>query len=63
MSPRAARDISSHSTQDRRIPGWRFQTGAAIEASPISYAVGGETIHAVSSGNALYSFALRSRRR
>ena len=37
---------------------WRFQTGAAIEASPISYAVGGKQFIAVSSGNALYSFAL-----
>jgi alcohol dehydrogenase (cytochrome c) len=37
---------------------WRFQTGAAIEASPISYAVGGKQFVAVSSGNALYSFAL-----
>ncbi len=31
---------------------WRFQTGAAIEASPISYAVGGKQFVAVSSGNA-----------
>jgi PQQ-dependent dehydrogenase (methanol/ethanol family) len=37
---------------------WRFQTGAAIEASPISYAVGGKQFVAVSSGNSLYSFAL-----
>jgi alcohol dehydrogenase (cytochrome c) len=37
---------------------WRFQTGAAIEASPMSYAVGGKQFVAVSSGNALYSFAL-----
>jgi PQQ-dependent dehydrogenase (methanol/ethanol family) len=37
---------------------WRFQTGAAIEASPISYAVGGKQFIAVSSGNAVYSFAL-----
>jgi len=37
---------------------WRFQTGAAIEASPISYAVGGRQFVAVSSGNAVYSFAL-----
>jgi PQQ-dependent dehydrogenase (methanol/ethanol family) len=37
---------------------WRFQTGAAIEASPMSYAVGGKQFIAVSSGNALYSFAL-----
>jgi alcohol dehydrogenase (cytochrome c) len=37
---------------------WRFQTGAAIEASPISYAVDGRQFVAVSSGNVLYSFAL-----
>ena len=37
---------------------WRFQTGAAIEASPMSYAVGGRQFVAVSSGNAVYSFAL-----
>jgi alcohol dehydrogenase (cytochrome c) len=37
---------------------WRFQTGAAIDASPISYAVDGRQFVAVSSGNALYSFAL-----
>jgi alcohol dehydrogenase (cytochrome c) len=37
---------------------WRFQTGAAIEASPMSYAVGGKQFIAVSSGNAVYSFAL-----
>jgi alcohol dehydrogenase (cytochrome c) len=37
---------------------WRFQTGAAIEASPISYAVDGKQFVAVSSGNAVYSFAL-----
>ena len=29
---------------------WRFQTGTAIEASPISYAVGGKQFIAVSSG-------------
>ena len=37
---------------------WRFQTGAAIEASPMSYAVDGKQFVAVSSGNTLYSFAL-----
>jgi alcohol dehydrogenase (cytochrome c) len=37
---------------------WRFQTGAAIDASPISYAVGGRQFVAVSSGNVVYSFAL-----
>ena len=37
---------------------WRFQTGAAIDASPISYAVGGKQFVAVSAGNVVYSFAL-----
>ena len=39
-------------------PLWRFQTGAAIDASPISYAVSGRQFVAVSSGNVVYSFAL-----
>ena len=37
---------------------WRFQTGAQIDASPISYAVGGRQFVAVSAGNVVYSFAL-----
>ena len=37
---------------------WRFQTGAAIDASPISYAVAGKQFVAVSAGNVVYSFAL-----
>ena len=37
---------------------WRFQTGAAIDASPISYSVGGKQFVAVSAGNVVYSFAL-----
>ena len=37
---------------------WRFQTGASIDASPISYSVGGKQFVAVSSGNVVYSFAL-----
>ena len=37
---------------------WRFQTGGAMQASPISYAVDGRQYVAVSSGNVLYSFAL-----
>jgi alcohol dehydrogenase (cytochrome c) len=37
---------------------WRFQTGAAIDASPISYAVNGRQFVAVSAGNVVYSFAL-----
>lgn len=39
-------------------PLWRFQTGAAITASPISYAVDGRQYVAVTSGERLYSFAL-----
>ena len=38
---------------------WRFQTGAAIDASPISYSVAGKQFVAVSAGNVVYSFALR----
>ena len=38
---------------------WRFQTGAAIDASPISYSVAGKQFVAVSSGNVVYSFALQ----
>jgi len=37
---------------------WRFQTGAAIDASPISYSVAGKQFVAVSAGNVVYSFAL-----
>jgi PQQ-dependent dehydrogenase (methanol/ethanol family) len=37
---------------------WRFQTGAAIDASPISYSVAGKQFVAVSAGNVVYTFAL-----
>ena len=37
---------------------WRFQTGGAMAASPISYAVDGRQFIAVASGNVLYGFAL-----
>ena len=40
---------------------WKFQTGAAIDASPISYAVAGKQFVAVSAGNVVYSFALPER--
>ena len=40
---------------------WKFQTGAAIDASPISYAADGKQFVAVSSGNVVYSFALAER--
>ncbi len=37
---------------------WKFQTGGAMAASPISYAVDGRQYVAIASGNVLYSFAL-----
>jgi outer membrane protein assembly factor BamB len=37
---------------------WRFQTGGAMAAAPMSYAVDGRQYVAVASGNVLYSFAL-----
>jgi alcohol dehydrogenase (cytochrome c) len=37
---------------------WRFQTGATMQASPMSYAVDGKQFVAVSAGQVLYSFAL-----
>ena len=37
---------------------WRFQTGGAMAASPISYAIDGRQFVAVASGNVVYSFAL-----
>ncbi len=39
-------------------PLWRFQTGAPIESSPMSYQVDGKQYVAVSAGQVLYSFAL-----
>ena len=37
---------------------WHFQTGAAIDSSPMSYAVDGTQFVALSAGSVLYSFAL-----
>ena len=37
---------------------WRFQTGASMAASPMSYAVDGKQYIAVAAGGALYAFAL-----
>ncbi len=37
---------------------WRFQTGAPIHSSPMSYAVGGHQYMAISAGRVIYSFAL-----
>jgi alcohol dehydrogenase (cytochrome c) len=37
---------------------WRFQTGAANAASPISYAVDGRQFVALASGNFVYGYAL-----
>ena len=39
-------------------PLWRFQTGARIGASPMSYSVDGKQYIAISAGNALYSFTM-----
>jgi len=39
-------------------PLWRFQTGARIGASPMSYSVDGKQYIAISAGSALYSFAM-----
>lgn len=37
---------------------WHFQTGANMNASPMSYAVGGRQFVAISAGNTLYAFSL-----
>ena len=37
---------------------WHFQTGGDLNASPMSYAVGGRQFVAISAGNMLFSFAL-----
>ena len=37
---------------------WRFQTGAAVESSPMSFAVNGKQYVSVSAGNVVYAFAL-----
>ena len=37
---------------------WRFQTGAPIDSSPMSYAVDGAQFVALSAGGVLYSFGL-----
>jgi len=37
---------------------WRFQTGAALAASPMSYAVDGRQFIAMAAGNFVYGFAL-----
>jgi alcohol dehydrogenase (cytochrome c) len=37
---------------------WHFQTGATINSSAMSYAVGGKQFVAIAAGNVLYSFAL-----
>jgi len=37
---------------------WRFQTGAPIDSSPMSYAVDGTQFVALSAGGAVYGFAL-----
>ena len=37
---------------------WRYQTGARIRSSPMSYAVGGKQYVAIASGSVLFAFAL-----
>ena len=37
---------------------WRFQTGAALAASPMSYAVDGKQFIAIAAGNFVYGFAI-----
>ena len=37
---------------------WRFQTGASIASSPMSYAVDGKQFVAIAAAGVLYSFAL-----
>ena len=40
---------------------WRFQTGANMNASPMSYAVGGRQFVAISAGNTLYAFTVTAK--
>jgi alcohol dehydrogenase (cytochrome c) len=42
---------------------WRFQTGATIDSSPMSYAVDGAQFVALSAGGVLYSFGLNPARK
>ena len=37
---------------------WHFQTGANMNASPMSYAIGGRQFVAIAAGNTVYAFAL-----
>jgi len=37
---------------------WRYQTGGAMAASPMSFAVDGKQFVAVASGNSIYCFGL-----
>jgi alcohol dehydrogenase (cytochrome c) len=39
-------------------PLWHFQTGQAIHASPMSFAVNGKQYVAIASGDNLFTFAL-----
>src|SRR5262249_61985636 len=38
---------------------WRFQTGAPIDSSPMSYAVDGTQFVALSAGGGLYAFGVK----
>ena len=37
---------------------WHFQTGAPINANPVSYLSGGKQQVAIASGNSIFAFAL-----
>jgi alcohol dehydrogenase (cytochrome c) len=37
---------------------WRFQTGAQIDSSPMSYAVDGKQFVVLAAGQVLYAFGL-----
>ena len=40
-------------------PLWHFNTGQAMHASPMSYAIGGKQYVAIASGSDVFAFALR----
>jgi alcohol dehydrogenase (cytochrome c) len=39
-------------------PLWHFQTGAAVYASPVAFAVDGNEYVAIAAGSSLYTFGL-----
>jgi glucose dehydrogenase len=40
-------------------PLWKFQTGGAVIAPPVTYSLGGKQYVAVAAGSSLLTFALR----